>query len=358
MDGILGIATRGRSNLRARNPEIQDISILRRGRGFAMEGTMQELTPEGSRIVEDLAHRHAVSRDAVLTLLAALVNGYGTQAQFSHPDLGGMGQWSQGGMIMIGDMFNQGLKYKVDNLCSEIAGLVRDQPMFNLPAASQSQSQGYGQGAGFAQSGVSLFVPAASSSWWPAELGTPASTGAQNDLRYAYFPATRRLAIGQEGRVTVYDTGDHNIGGFSQQQSGDQSLTFTSQFGLVRVADLPRVNLGETRWEPSPQETPSPSTPNPSTPNPSTPNPSAPNSFAPNPETPPAREPAGHEARVAPSASPTFAPAQAHSAPPAHSTQASDEILNLIERLADLRQKNILTEEEFAAKKSELLGRL
>jgi hypothetical protein len=28
-------------------------------------------------------------------------------------------------MIMVGDMFNQGLKYRVDALCSELAGLLR-----------------------------------------------------------------------------------------------------------------------------------------------------------------------------------------------------------------------------------------
>ncbi|MGO9006747.1 MAG: SHOCT domain-containing protein [Beijerinckiaceae bacterium] len=32
--------------------------------------------------------------------------------------------------------------------------------------------------------------------------------------------------------------------------------------------------------------------------------------------------------------------------------------MSLIERLADLRQKNILTQEEFVAKKTELWGRL
>jgi len=37
---------------------------------------------------------------------------------------------------------------------------------------------------------------------------------------------------------------------------------------------------------------------------------------------------------------------------------AADEVLTTIERLADLRQKNILTEEEFTAKKAELLSRL
>jgi Short C-terminal domain len=35
-----------------------------------------------------------------------------------------------------------------------------------------------------------------------------------------------------------------------------------------------------------------------------------------------------------------------------------EDIMKTIERLAELRQKNILTEEEFVAKKVELLGRL
>ena len=43
-------------------------------------------------------------------------------AQFNHPDLGGMGQWSQGGMTQVGDMFNQTLKERVGALCSTLAG--------------------------------------------------------------------------------------------------------------------------------------------------------------------------------------------------------------------------------------------
>ena len=211
-----------------------------------------ELTPEGRRLVEDVAQRHGVSTDAVLTLLQAVAAGHGTSAQFSHPELGGMGQWSQGGMIMVGDMFNNALKYKVDQLCNELSAIVRSQgPAWVAPASSQSQSQGsgghgyqsQGQGGGLAP-GVSLFVPGAGNpgSWWPPELGVPSSTGAQNNIRYACFPATRRLAIQLDGReVAVYDTLDHQISGFSQQQSGDASLTFTSQHGVVRVADLPRV---------------------------------------------------------------------------------------------------------------------
>jgi hypothetical protein len=151
-----------------------------------------------------------------------------------------------------------------------------------------------------------------SSNWWPAELGSPASTGAQNNLQYACFPVSRRLAIRQGDRVSVYDTGEHRITGFSQQQSGDQSFTFTSQLGLVRVADLPLVN--------------------------------AENHVLHDPSVAGSLEPAWPQKQAAPAAAPA--------------PTSTDEILTTIERLSDLRQKNILTETEYAAKKAELLSRL
>ena len=60
-------------------------------------------------------------------------------------------------------------------------------------------------------------------------------------MRYACFPDQHRLAVTQDGRVRVYDTGDHRIGGFSQQQSGRQSLSFNSQLGTIRLEDLQEV---------------------------------------------------------------------------------------------------------------------
>jgi hypothetical protein len=110
-----------------------------------------------------------------------------------------MGQWSQGGMVMVGDMFNNALKARVDALCAELAGLLRAAGLFAPAVASrQSQSQSQGQRGG---SGVSLFVlgSLASAEWWPSDLASPASVGAQNELRYAFFPATRRLAIARGG---------------------------------------------------------------------------------------------------------------------------------------------------------------
>jgi hypothetical protein len=42
-------------------------------------------------------------------------------------------------------------------------------------------------------------------------------------------------------QIEIYDTGKHRIFGVAQVQSEDQTLTFTSQDGLVRVKDLPKV---------------------------------------------------------------------------------------------------------------------
>lgn len=78
--------------------------------------------------------------------------------------------------------------------------------------------------------------------WWPEELGQPASSGAQDHTRYAFFPDRRRLAIQRDGEVSLYDTGDHRIGGVSQDGGGgDRPLAFTSQTGEVTLDQMDRV---------------------------------------------------------------------------------------------------------------------
>ena len=267
-----------------------------------------QLTEEGRRRVEEIAAANGVSADAAISLLSALAAGNGTQAQFSHPELGGMGQWSRGGMIMVGDMFNNGLKARVDSLCNALAGLFGTPGLFAAPPSG---------GAGL--------------SWWPAGLGNPTSVGAQNDMRYAWFPETRRLVIDEGGRTSVYDTGDHRISGASQQQGSGSTLTFSSQNGTVRVTDLPLVA--------SPAD------------------PATAASLASPTTTGPAPAPAA-PAPVA--AAPPAAAAPAPVAPAAHEPRpaAGTDVLTMIERLAELRRKDILTEEEYATKKAELLSRL
>ena len=165
--------------------------------------------------VTRIAQKHGVSPGAVQALLDALRRGGGRQAQFSHPELGGMGQWSAGGMPQVGDMFNTALRDKVSALCRELAQEVTDAP-------ASPGTQGHD-----------------SADWWPTGLGRPSAAGAQNGMRYACFPDSRRVAVEQGGTVTVYDSGDHRISGVSQQQDGSQALTFRSQHGTIGAADLP-----------------------------------------------------------------------------------------------------------------------
>ncbi|WP_320203565.1 SHOCT domain-containing protein [Agrobacterium rosae] len=265
-------------------------------------------------IVDDLSQRHGVSQGVIEHLTMALIAGHTNQAQFNHSELGGMGQWSSGGMIMVGDMFNNGLKHRVDMLCSEIADCIRSGKLSGPKSDRPYQSQSQGNGSSF------FYQSSSHSSSWPQHLGQASSTGAQNNLRYAFFPVTRRLAIDVNGEITVYDTKDHNIGGFSQQQSGDQSLTFTSQHGLVRVADLDIVTAAGSPETPLDTQGAMPNL----------------------------MEAAPIPSVTPPSTNLVSEPTAFH----------QDDIISKIERLAGLRSKGIISDEEFAAKKTELLERL
>ena len=80
--------------------------------------------------------------------------------------------------------------------------------------------------------------------WWPGDLGQPAASGGQNDVRYAFFPDRRRLAVEQDGQVALYDSGDHRIAGVSQSRSRGQPLAFTTEKGEVTL-DAPAIALGD-----------------------------------------------------------------------------------------------------------------
>jgi hypothetical protein len=78
----------------------------------------------------------------------------------------------------------------------------------------------------------------------PAELGeNPNSAGGQNETRYAFFGDKKRLAVDRgDGKVQIYDTGNHLISGVQQAQCGnDRKVIFTSQDGEVDLEKLRRV---------------------------------------------------------------------------------------------------------------------
>ncbi len=262
---------------------------------------MHQLTAAAEQIVSNLASRYGVSTDAVRSLLVAVINGGGTMAQFYHPELGGNGQWMRGGMTMVGDMFNYGLQGTVSGICSELSNFTASNQAY-LPPPPPPVGQGQFQGSGFDGFG--------NYNWWPGDLGSPSSSGGQNDSRYAYFPQARRLAVKHNGNVTVYDTLDHQIGGVQQQQGGPSgSQSFSSQFGTFTVESLPVVSGG------SPQTAPV-----------------------------------------------VFEPQAAPMAPSSggwgNGPEPSGDVLAILERLGALRDKGIVSEQEFQAKKADLLARL
>ena len=274
---------------------------------------MQKLTPEGQNIVNNLSNKYNLSQDAIIYMIGAVNNGGGSMAQFNCPELGGGGQWMRGGMTMVGDMFNYGLKNTVDNLCNDISNALANTIIFPLaPKGTRESNQ-----------------------WWPGELGNPFSSGAQNSTRYAIFP--NRLAVDYNGQVTVYDTLDNNISGISQQQGGNDSLTFSSQYGTILVSTLPVIS-GANNSNVS-NNTPV-------------------NNFA--------QEPIQNTQNnfIEPVIEPIIQPSiETNTQNPTNNTNSvvndsSRNIIELIEQLAKLHTSGVLNDNEFNTKKSELLSRL
>ena len=172
--------------------------------------------------IEEIAARHGFSADAGRAAYSALQSGGFSQAQFGHPELGGMGQWMSGGMMMIGDMFNEGLKWRVSALLNELSQHREPQPAM----APQ------GNNSGFVQSG----------NWWPAELGSPSSSGSQNDMAYAWFPNASKLLVKLSGNVFAFDTGNLSIYGVQQQQGdGIGSIVLNTSNGPMGLLGLNRA---------------------------------------------------------------------------------------------------------------------
>jgi hypothetical protein len=291
---------------------------------------MPELTQQGQRIVGDLASRHGFSTDAVQHMLVAVMNGNGQMAQFSHPEFAGSGQWMSGGMTMIGDMFNNYLKGNIQSLCADIASTLQQQGTLFQSGSFQSQSQNgvdsQSQMSGGVRGNSSLFVPDPSQNWWPTDLGSPNATGSQNQTQYAYFGDSCRLAVKTGSSVWVYDTLQHRIGGFSQQQGAGGSITFSSQFGTVHLSSLPVVMRDGQKVITTSME---------------------------------------HQNAVAVAAvdvPPAPMPEQSELQPRAVANAAVNpanfDVFAAIEKLGDLKSKGILTDEEFSEKKKELFARL
>ena len=221
-----------------------------------------------------------------------------------------------------------------------MSNLIANQPGLMQTGSFQSRTQGApvaigGWGAdagavvGMPSSPGNLFAPPPPD-WWGPSLRYPNSTGAQNGARYAYFARACCLAAEVGGTVTVDATLDHQIGGFSQQQAGDGTMSCASQYGTVSLASLPVVLInGQAQ----------------------------------------AQAQAHLQAHVgvpvqvpAPAPGPYPDWASKHHAPPPGANPAAfaarADLLVTPQMLADLQSPGVFTSDEFSAKKADLLSRL
>lgn len=255
-----------------------------------------------------LASQHGFSIEALNELSRALSAGGGAMAQFSHPELGGSGQWMRNGMVMVGDMFNHRLAGRVAAVCEALAPLVGA----SLPPVAQRHLDVDGR------------PPSAEE-----QFGLPAASGSQNGMRYAWFPAHRRLVVEGHGRRRVFDTADLAIHGVAQQQSVDGTITFTSQHGPVDLASLREVDVPAHGIHGHSREA-----------------------------GPGARADENRERST--SARPAAADSTVVEAEAASSVAPTSQAqtLDLLSKLAELHARGVLTDQEFTSKKSQLLDRL
>ncbi|MES1923996.1 SHOCT domain-containing protein [Salinisphaera sp. T31B1] len=271
---------------------------------------MSRLPAEAQPHIETLAQRHGFSEDAITRLLAAVAEGQGRMAEFDHPEFGGPAMWMTGGMLMLTDSGNHALKAQVDAACNDVAALLAREPWLRAatiaPAARAGQHQYQSQRSGVPAYTGERGVAAAGDRHWPADLGTPSVTGSQNGLHYAWFSQTCRLAVEDEQGLRLFDTGEYRVTGAAQQQSDGQGrFTLTTQYGPLNLAELPQVGVAS----------------------------------------------AGPSGATERPAEPTSEPGDAR--------RSGDEaIFAAIERLGELKERGLLSIEEFDAKKAELLARL
>lgn len=204
---------------------------------------MKALTNEGQQLVEDMAAKYNLQTATVKSLLNAVISGNGTMAQFNIPELGGAGQWMKGEMIMPGDMYiNSSLSAKVGKLCNELSNLVSTRLLFEETSETAEKKQQ-----------INSEFAANSGSSWPSVFGNPTASGSQNNFKYAYFAPVRRLVIEENGKQTIYDTKHHYITGISQQQGSGNSHRFTSQDGTVDLGSLAVISEPSQQTQPTPE---------------------------------------------------------------------------------------------------------
>ncbi|TAE03736.1 MAG: hypothetical protein EAZ97_01080 [Bacteroidetes bacterium] len=162
--------------------------------------------------LKEIAKKHNFSEELVERIWENLLQTQGNQVQFNEPELGAMGQW-QNGMVMISDMFNLRLKNKVNDLCTELSVLAKEQ-LTNDAKKPKSKD----------------------------ESEKADCIASQNGTEYAYFSKTNRLRMRKDDKTTFYDTTGYKITGISQaQQNGKEKVEIWAGKQKLSLEDFEKV---------------------------------------------------------------------------------------------------------------------
>lgn len=126
--------------------------------------------PEVDQALKSVAERYGLSLDSVQSLFFAVGRGVKDGAVLRHRNWVAVGSGMLGGMTMVGNMFDHGLKARVDALCNELATLWSSMPTPRTADAARD--------AGFS-----------GDRWWPEELVCPARAVARTRLATRTFLA-------------------------------------------------------------------------------------------------------------------------------------------------------------------------
>lgn len=179
---------------------------------------MPQLEQEYQRI----AQQYGVSAEAVQQLAHALIRGRLKTARFNHPELGGIGKWRRGD-VLLGDVRDEDHKTLVWRLAEELMPLLKHVP---LPASSEENEQ-------------TLVMP-----WWGDRLlGEPIITDRFESVQYGYFLESRRVIVLRGDDLIHYDADGLLVTGLVRRVSPSRGLELILQTvtGEVNVEALPII---------------------------------------------------------------------------------------------------------------------
>ncbi|MEO0560572.1 MAG: hypothetical protein AAF125_00560 [Chloroflexota bacterium] len=174
--------------------------------------------------IRAIAQKHRLSDNAVVVLAKALRRGHGRMARFNHRELGGIGMWGRGEVI-IGDMRNESLRMQIWGAMNDLLPIITSHP----PRKPEPEKDS------------TLVMP-----WWgDITLGPPTVHGAFENMTFGYFLEPHRVILRNDGVITHYDA--RHLGvldlAVTHDQRGAPVITLVTLDGPLDVMMLDEIPI-------------------------------------------------------------------------------------------------------------------